>query len=165
MTESRAVPSPGPSADDRMTLIAVAVLAFVLADVAHEVIGHGAAFVAMGGRACELVQPIGRDDRDGPRRVRRLVWIAYLAAGVVACAGALPDPRGASQVLYSAVPETFLGNLFLLLEPRLLSGSPVASGTVPETARIARSRGWIVAAALALEAYVGLLGPGVAVAL
>jgi hypothetical protein len=37
--------------DDAPTLIALAVLAFIAADVAHEVIGHGAAFLALGGRS------------------------------------------------------------------------------------------------------------------
>ena len=40
-----------PARDDAPTLIALAVLAFIVADVAHEVIGHGAAFLALGGRS------------------------------------------------------------------------------------------------------------------
>jgi hypothetical protein len=37
--------------DDAPTLIAIAVLAFIVADIAHEVIGHGAAYLAVGGRS------------------------------------------------------------------------------------------------------------------
>ncbi len=37
--------------DDAPTLMAIAVLAFIVADVAHEVIGHGAAYLAVGGRS------------------------------------------------------------------------------------------------------------------
>jgi hypothetical protein len=37
--------------DDAPTLAALAILAFIVADVAHEVIGHGAAYLALGGRS------------------------------------------------------------------------------------------------------------------
>ncbi len=40
--------------DDTPTVIAIAVLAFILADIAHEVIGHGAAYLALGGRSFVL---------------------------------------------------------------------------------------------------------------
>jgi hypothetical protein len=264
--------------DDALTLCAIAALAFVVADVAHEIIGHGAGFVAVGGRSAvmtttrlivdgrsltrlggrifsvggplgnlvfaglawlaqrrlhglgararvflwlvaalnllwavgylvysgvlglgdwaELVQGLapawlwrpgllvlglvlyyvsaralasemrwfaGTDDALQPRRRRRLIFLSYLASGLVACAGALPDPRGASQVLYSAVPETFYGNLPLLLTPCLFSRLPgrVDRAGLAAPALVERSAGWIVAAALATALYVGLLGPGI----
>jgi hypothetical protein len=43
---------PGEEQDDRLTVAAIAVLAYVMADVAHEVVGHGAAFLLSGGRVC-----------------------------------------------------------------------------------------------------------------
>lgn len=46
MTESTNEPR-----DDAPTVIAIAVLAFIVADIAHEVIGHGAAYLAVGGRS------------------------------------------------------------------------------------------------------------------
>jgi hypothetical protein len=36
--------------DDRLTLVALGVLAFVVADVSHEAVGHGLATLAVGGR-------------------------------------------------------------------------------------------------------------------
>jgi hypothetical protein len=42
---------PGIAQDDVLTLIAIAILAFTLSDVAHESIGHGAAYIALGGRS------------------------------------------------------------------------------------------------------------------
>ena len=39
------------SRDDAPTLAALGILAFIVADVAHEVIGHGAAYLALGGRS------------------------------------------------------------------------------------------------------------------
>lgn len=275
---SPAAATPALAEDDAPTLIAIAALAFVLADVAHEVIGHGAAFLAVGGRAAVMTTtrlivdtkalgdpggrifsiggPLGNlalaglacwvqrlwrglgahartflwlsmafnllwavgyliysgvlgigdwaelvrglapswlwrtlllglgtvlylfsaralaremrwfadaNDRDWPRRAWRMVLLAYVAAGIVACAGAWPDPRGASQVLDSAIPETLLGNLALLRVPRLFTGSPHPPGAAP--ARITRSRGWIAAASLAVVAYVGLLGPGIPISI
>lgn len=264
-------------ADDAVTLAAIAIVAFILADVAHEVIGHGAAWVALGGRSAvmtttrlivdvrrltdasgrvfsvggplgnlvfaglawlaqrlprslsartraflwlslafnllwavgyliysgvlgsgdwaELVRGVGpawlwrtvlvalgaalylrsvralaRELRwflgagagDAAHRAWRLVAIAYLAAGIVACAGAWPDPRGASQVLLSAVPVTVLGNAPLLMTPRLLARLPPLPAVAP--APIARSFAWIAAAALAAAIYAGALGPGMPVA-
>jgi hypothetical protein len=40
--------------DDAPTVIAIATLAFIVADVAHEVIGHGVAYLALGGRSFVL---------------------------------------------------------------------------------------------------------------
>lgn len=34
--------------DDTPTIISIAILAFIVADIAHEVIGHGAAYLAVG---------------------------------------------------------------------------------------------------------------------
>jgi hypothetical protein len=39
------------SSDDRTTIVAIAVLAFVSADVAHEVLGHGLGYLIAGGRS------------------------------------------------------------------------------------------------------------------
>ena len=41
-------------AADRITIAAIAVLAFVFADIAHEVVGHGIGFFIAGGRSCIL---------------------------------------------------------------------------------------------------------------
>jgi hypothetical protein len=268
------MPTPsGEVEDDAVTVAAIAVLAFILADVAHEVIGHGAAWAALGGRSgvmtttrlivdthrlteaggrwfsvggplgnlffagvawlaqrcvrglgargrtflwlslafnllwavgyliysgvlgigdwAELVRGAAPDwlwrtllivlggalflwservlaremrwiaaagDRDTARRAWRLVLISYLASGAVACAGALPDPRGASQVLLSAAPVTFLGGLGLLRTPSFLARLPPRPAAAPIP--IARSFGWIAATVLAAVFFAGFLGPG-----
>ena len=92
-------------------------------------------------------------------RVRRLVWISWAAAGVIACAAALFDPHGASEVYRSAAPASFLANAGLLLLPGLLRRYPPASGIAGEP--VARSLGWLLAALLAAALFVGFLGPGV----
>lgn len=51
MSESRTGSSQGL---DRLTLIAIAVVAYALANIAHEGVGHGGACVAAGGRAVSV---------------------------------------------------------------------------------------------------------------
>lgn len=50
--------SPSPSndwqVDDRLTIIAIAIIAYVVADVFHEGVGHGGACLLVGGRALAL---------------------------------------------------------------------------------------------------------------
>jgi hypothetical protein len=43
--------SSQPKRDDRLTVAAIAIVAFVIADVAHEVLGHGVGFFLAGGRS------------------------------------------------------------------------------------------------------------------
>ncbi len=38
-----------PEQDDLLTVAAIAIIAFMVADVAHEVIGHGIGFLLAGG--------------------------------------------------------------------------------------------------------------------
>jgi hypothetical protein len=95
-------------------------------------------------------------------RVPRLTWIAYLAGGTIACAGAAFDPRGAIEMLNSGAASSFLAAVGLLRMPQLVrrvAGTPVAL-----ECGIARSAGWIAAAASASAFYVLVLGPGIRVA-
>jgi len=112
-----------------------------------------------------LARGIGRflpaKDPEERARVRRLLWISYGAAGVIACAAALFDPRGADQVYISAAPASFVANLGLLALPGLLRRYPPASEVAGEP--VARSLGWILAALVAAALFVGFLGPGVGI--
>ncbi|MBV8201851.1 MAG: hypothetical protein JOZ15_14610 [Acidobacteria bacterium] len=112
--------------------------------------------------ARELRWFAGAGEPASARRAWRLVVTSYLASGAVACAAALPDPRGASQVLLSAVPVTFLGGLGLLRTPFFLARLPARPAAA--AGPIARSVAWIAAAALAAALFAGLLGPGLPVA-
>ncbi|HXC16427.1 MAG TPA: hypothetical protein VNV60_03195 [Holophagaceae bacterium] len=100
-----------------------------------------------------LARGLAADGAAGPTRTRRLL-IPYVAAGLAACAAALffrPDRHGA---LHEAILETFGANLGLLLALR--SRAPA---TAPFTA-IARRRGWVLAASLALLIFAATLGRG-----
>jgi hypothetical protein len=70
-----------PSALDRLTLVAIAAVAYVLANGVHEGVGHGGARLLMGGRPVALSAVFFECDRSGlPASTHR--WIA--AAGTLA---------------------------------------------------------------------------------
>ncbi|MGA8151579.1 MAG: hypothetical protein WB952_11560 [Terriglobales bacterium] len=260
-------------ADDRITIAAIAVLAFVFADVGHEVVGHGLGFLIAGGRSgifttTRLIETQRLGDRGGrifdlggplgnlvfaglawlgqrlfrrsapglrlllwllmafslfwgfgylifcgvfnrgdwlalipgtshlwlwrvaffaggiglyrgserlvaselrwiisptgpnwSSRVGRSVFTSYVAGGLIACAGAALDPRGAFEMLNSGALSGFAAAIGLLQVPRLFS----LSGDEHATAQSAvyRSLGWIVAAAAVSIFYIGILGPGI----
>jgi hypothetical protein len=286
-------PEPAPlriSRDDALTLAAIAMLAFIFADVSHEIIGHGAAYVAVGGRSFILtttrligqgaqadaqgnlfvglahgdlygkifsiggplgnvvfaaltwialrflhrLQPrarlflwlatafnlfwafgylmfsavinrgdwmeavrglplewlwrvfffltglalyqfskmflaadmrwfISTDDPHWRERVKRMVWISYMAGGIIACAGAIFDPRGRNQIYNSGALASFAAAIGLLQMPFLAKRYLRQSDA--RQIGIARSLGWIFAAIVAAALFVGVLGPGVHVSL
>jgi hypothetical protein len=85
--------------------------------------------------------------------VGRLVLTSYLAAGGIACAGCVFDPRGAWEILNSGVLSSFAAMVGLLQVPRRFTafGETVVN----------RSVGWMVSAAVVAVFYVALLGPGI----
>jgi hypothetical protein len=115
--------------------------------------------------AREVARFIDVDEAGSRRRLRNLVWISYCAAGVIACAATVFDPRGADQVYKSGAPSSFVAALGLLAMPGLLRRIPRRSETPPGGITITRSLGWILVAALASGIYVGVLGPGLRVSL
>lgn len=271
-------PNAVPLLDDAWSLAAIAVLAFVLADVAHEVIGHGIGYVLAGGKACVLTTtrliaegqrlgdfggtvfdmggPFGNLSfaaiawlgqrvvkRPAPRlrlllwllmtfslfwgfgyllfcgivargdwfalirgtkplwlwrsvfviaglglylaceklvaaelhwivrgsdanwrtRVRRLVFTSYVAGGLIACAGAIFDPRGIWEVWNSGAMSSFVAAVGLLRTPQLFPGQP--DKTVAYVSVVNRNAGWILAAAIVSIFYIAVLGPGVKITL
>lgn len=242
--------------ESRATVAAIAAVAYVMAAVAHEVVGHGAAFLLSGGRSCVLTTtrlivesgkgggsmslwdlggPCGNlamagiawaglrfvRGRDGRQSLlwwlalsyslfwafgyllfcgvvgrgdwyalidgRPAIWAwraafvvvgwmlyrwtmrmagsgaawssktiatAYIAGGVIACAGAIFDPRGPIEILNSGALSGFGAAAGLLWMPRGFHGTR-------ET--VARSDGWIAAALCVSILYIFLLGPGLTV--
>jgi len=99
-----------------------------------------------------------RED-DSNSRIARLIWISYLAAGLIACAGPLRDPRGPMEILNAGALSSFgafvglffvRGN-FLRLAPSPTSPPKAISWDLP----------WILAAAAGAIYFVGILGPGI----
>lgn len=91
-------------------------------------------------------------------RVRRLVLLSYFAGGLIACAGAVLDPRGYGEMVNSGAASSFLAAVGLLFVPKLFERVPELN-FIPEGV-VARSIGWIVGAAAVSIFYIGVLGPG-----
>ena len=93
-------------------------------------------------------------------RVRTLTLLPYLVGGATfVLAGAL-NPLGWIYVLISAVAASFGGTSLLAWYPMLWAKrTPVTSVEVP--LGVPGSPAWLVAAAIALVLFVGVLGPGV----
>jgi hypothetical protein len=90
--------------DDAWTVAAIAVLAFIAADVAHEVIGHGAGLRAVGGRACVLTTTrLIVADPSGPRSLGDLGGRVFSIGGPLGGAGEAADaPPAPASVAPSA---------------------------------------------------------------
>ncbi len=267
------VSDAAPDSDDRTTIVAISVIAFVLADIAHEVLGHGLGFLIAGGRsgiftttrlmatqnlgdsgsklfdlggpagnllfaalpwlaqrglrqpaphlrlflwllmasslfwgigyvifsgalargdwfalirdssnlwiwrvlfvivgialyrastrlvAAELHWIIPKSDPASRFRVRRLAWLSYIAGGLISCAGAALDPRGAMEILNSGALSGFASAVGLLWVPGLFP----LYGQEHDTAGHAVSRGfaWIAAGLAVSVFYIAVLGPGI----
>ena len=101
-----------------------------------------------------LARLTGTDDA-GRRQARRLSWTAYFTIGCTAFAIGLLNPKGLFILLASAVASSFGGPSALLWGPSIIR--PGAAAARPFG--IARSRGWIAVATVALAAEAMILGP------
>lgn len=93
-------------------------------------------------------------------RARMMLRIAWLTAGVTACATAVFDHDAVHAVLMHALPQSVLTSAGLLFVPA--RAARVSSSGDPAGA-IVRSAPWIVAAAIVGLASIVWLGPGVAI--
>jgi hypothetical protein len=92
-------------------------------------------------------------------RARRLTLLPYLVGGCTSVASGVFNPLGVKIVLISSVAASFGGTSLLawffgMWAARQHSGAPPTLG-------IARNRGWLVAAVIALAIFVGVFGRGV----
>ena len=93
-------------------------------------------------------------------RARTLCVLPYLVGGFAFVAAGLFNPHGIYLVLISAVAAAFGGTSLLVWYPGVWARRPAAA---PDQAPlgVAKSRGWLLAAAITLIVFVGVLGPGV----
>lgn len=95
-------------------------------------------------------------------RARRIMLVAWIAAGVIACATAALEHEPLSAILRHAAPQSLLVSIGLLFVPagaarRFLSGNDASAITL--------SPAWIITAVLFAALSIRFLGPGVAVTL
>jgi len=89
-------------------------------------------------------------------RARRIVWTAWLTAGVFACITALFDRNPVAAILRSAAPQSLALSVGLLFLPRYVA-------SVAEEPAIERRVSWLVAAAIIATISIWFLGPGFAI--
>jgi hypothetical protein len=108
----------------------------------------------------QLVPFLG-ESRGRVRRATLLSLVPYLAGGLVYLVAGLPNPLGLWLVLISAAAAAFGGTSALAWMTQLLRNerryppSPAAALSIP------RSRAWLVAGALTVLLFVGVLGPSI----
>jgi hypothetical protein len=95
-----------------------------------------------------------------PARVAKIVFVAWLAAGLLACATGLLDPHPIPAILHHAAPQSFALSLGLLFVPR--RAGAFASRTTPAPP-LPFSIAWIASAAIAAIASIVFLGPGISI--
>jgi hypothetical protein len=103
---------------------------------------------------------LGAGTEERQARVRTLTVLPYVVGGLSFVLAGLLNPHGLYLVLISAVAASFGGTSLLAWYPALWARRPpVALQDVP--LGVPRSRAWLVAAAVTLVLFVGVLGPGV----
>jgi len=105
---------------------------------------------------------LGPDPSARPGRVRRLTLLPYLVGGATFVAAGLLNPHGLGLVLISAVAASFGGTSLLAWYPAVWLGrAPVEPAAA---VGVQRSPGWIALGLLTLLLFVGVLGPGIRLA-
>jgi hypothetical protein len=103
-----------------------------------------------------LVRRMGADQAD-VRRFRRLTWLPYFSALVIAAVAGLFNPIGMRYVLLSALAATAGGNCGLLwLRYYIPRGIHPGSPQI-----ISRSYPWIAVSAVLAVIFVAVFGPGI----
>ena len=121
----------------------------------------GAALLYFCFRVCrtELGRLLGSGGSTARSIAWRLVVPAYLAGGIVTVASAFFSELDQKLAQLQAAGGTFGLTIWLLLLPLVITGP--ATG---EVFQLRRSTGWIIAGALTAIIFIGVLGPGIAVA-
>ena len=89
--------------------------------------------------------------------------LPYVVGGITFVAAGLLNPHGIYLVLISAAAASFGGTSLLVWYPACGHGvRPSRPEELP--LGVPRSRAWLVAAAITLILFVGVLGPGVRIA-
>lgn len=93
-------------------------------------------------------------------RVSRIAFIAWLTAGVLACATGLFDPHPIPAILRHAAPQSLAFSVGLLFTPTRASSFASSASAASE---LPLSLAWITVAMLAAAGSIVFLGPGISV--
>jgi hypothetical protein len=114
-------------------------------------------YLSMRAAALELKRFAGLDD--GSRRLTRLVWIPYAAAGVFAsCCGALNQTMGHGTAIGLAAASSFGAGFGLLRLPDMQRG--LAPRESSPSSYLTWNTGWGIAAAVTIALFIFFVGPG-----
>jgi hypothetical protein len=115
-------------------------------------------FLSMRAAAVELKRFASADD--GGKRLSKLVWIPYAAAGFFACCcGTLNQTMGHGAAIGLAAASSFGAGLGLLRLPDMQRGL-ILKATSP-TVYVTWSIAWGIAAAIAIVIFLFFVGPGI----
>jgi hypothetical protein len=90
---------------------------------------------------------------------RRLVWPAYLAAGLVLTAASIFNPISSSLILVSGIGASFGLNCGFLFLPPIIARNTTYHGV--GEGRIPFSALWLIVSVLISGLFIGILGPGI----
>jgi hypothetical protein len=93
------------------------------------------------------------------QRAKKLTLFPYLLGGALYTISGMFNPVGMVLVAISAAAASFGGTSGLAWMWQVPRGKPANDSILPEP--IERSRGWIIAGAIATILYIGVLGPGI----
>ena len=93
------------------------------------------------------------------QRAKKLTLIPYFIGGALYTVSGMFNPIGMVLVAISAAAASFGGTSGLAWMWQVPRGKPADDSILPEP--IERSRGWVIAGAIAAIIYIGVLGPGI----
>jgi hypothetical protein len=92
-------------------------------------------------------------------RLSHLISLSYISGGVIACAGAILDPRGALEILRSGALCSFGAAVGLLFVAGVFVQLPEKQARPDQP--VSRHLAWILAAAAVSLYYIAIIGPGI----
>jgi hypothetical protein len=103
---------------------------------------------------------LGKDPVERAARAKSVALVPYLAGGTLFVAAGLLNPLGFVLLLMSAVAASFGGTSWLAWYPGGRRDVTVDTAP-PHAAPIGRSVPWLIAAAVTIFVFIGILGRGV----
>ncbi len=104
---------------------------------------------------------LGKELPEREQRTKLLALVPYLSGGITYVVAGLLNPEGFLLVLISAAAASFGGTSWLAWYPGSKKDAGSRELAPAEPAGIPRRISWVIAGAIALVVFVGVLGPGI----